>query len=309
MRSLVVFVALVTYCGWAVPVQGQVAAAANEGSPAPFPPQDSSVPAPEPPCWFPYRPAPGWFAGGEVALLTTHVSHLEPLFFGGSETEPVNDLGLNGSPRGIFGYHFAGGNALLASYRFLSASGDATNPNPAHASFIYNTLDLDYQGRIHGPWLGFTAQWQTGIRFDDIHYNTAVTEANYRETEAQRFLGAGPHFGLNLAWYAGRTGLNCFARGDLCYLVGSTRVSGTSQYIGPPDSVRYLELLDAGIHSNPPSSSVDRLLEARAEIGLGWVLPTSRWMRVEGGYLIDDFIWSEHIFTNFGPFLRYEVGF
>lgn len=286
MRSLVVLVALAAYCGWAVPVRGQVAATANEGSPLPLLPEDFSVPAPEPPSWFPYRPAPGWFAGVEGALLTTHVSHFGGLFIGDGETEPVNDLGLNVSPRGIFGYHFAGGNALLASYRFLSAAGDSNVPHFAHASFIYNTLDLDYQGRIHGPWLGFTLQWQTGIRFDSIQYNTVryFPPPYYSESWAQRFLGGGPHFGLNLAWYAGRTGLNCFARGDLGLLIGST-------------------------HDQGASSSTNALLNARGEVGLGWVLPTHCWMRFEGGYLLDAFTWSGHNFEISGPFLRYEVGF
>jgi hypothetical protein len=102
--------------------------------------------------------------------------------------------------------------------------------------------------------------------------------------------------------------LNLFARGDLGLLVGATRDSGSSKYIGPPNTFINFAPVDTSIHYTGPSYQTNVLWNARAELGLGWVLPTCRWMRFEGGYLLDDFIWASHIFTNAGPFLRFEVG-
>jgi hypothetical protein len=156
--------------------------------------------------------------------------------------------------------------------------------------------------------LFFTAQWQTGLRLDSVQYNTDTIGPTYHVQWAQHFWGAGPHLGLNLAWYAGTTGLNLFARGDLGLLVGATRDSGSSQYIGPPNTFINFAPVDTSLHLTGPSYQTNVLWNARAELGLGWVLPTCRWMRFEGGYLLDDFIWASHIFTNAGPFLRFEVG-
>src|SRR5581483_2038728 len=98
--------------------RGQSVAAANETSLCASGPDEGSTPPLQEANLFPFRPLPGWFVGVDGALLNTHVSRAGGFLEGGSE--PVNDLGLNVSPRGIVGYHFASGNALLASYRFRS---------------------------------------------------------------------------------------------------------------------------------------------------------------------------------------------
>jgi hypothetical protein len=308
MRLPIFLLALAACCCTDDRVTGQSPTETNETLPIASPPEAVSASPPAQESWSPFRPAPGWFADLGGAVLHTHVSHEQPLFFGGGESEPVNNLGWNGAPLGIVGYHFAGGNALLASYRFLSASGNSFIPDGGHAVFIYNTLDLDYQGRIHGPCLLFTSQWQTGIRFDSVQYDTDVTNSSYQEATAQHFLGAGPHGGLNLAWYAGHTGLSFFARGDVGFLIGSTRESGTSQYIPQPNTIVY-DPFGSNSHVSGPSYQTQVLLNARAQAGLNWVPPTRRWMRLEGGYLFDGFTWDAHIFSIAGPYLRYEVGF
>jgi hypothetical protein len=264
----------------------------------------------------PFRPPAGWFASADLFLTRQHSSIMGDLFWGGP-VETVPDLGTTLFPQATLGYRFEWGNAFVASYRYLSGSGQSGSgqndlPNTwfIHGSAGLNShwVDLDYRGCLHGPWLWFTFQWQTGCRIAAIDYDNRSSYTDQFEEVHWTFFGAGPHFGIDLNWYLGRTGLGTFGRGDLGLEFGSgTR--HTTTYI-PPNSNVFL------VGANGPTnfmayddSGMRTVANVIAECGLSWTPSTQRWLRFEGGLQLFFFAAESRLFTNTGPFLRCEVGF
>jgi hypothetical protein len=232
---------------------------------------------------WPYRPPPGWFAELEALLARPHIAVFS-IFPDG--IEPVPDLKRTVVPGLTLGYSLPRGNAFLVSYRYLGGEGTNQtpfpfdNPDPPwHSSVDSHWLDLDYRGALHGPACWLTFQWQTGVRLADIVYRRPGINND-------TFLGAGPHFGIDLSAYVARTGVGLFGRGDVGLLLGGGQ--------------READAVGAGVLG---------VLNGRGEVGLSWSLPTRRWVRVEGGYLAEGFTLSGHGFGFAGPFLRCAVGF
>jgi hypothetical protein len=248
----------------------------------PAPPVADSTPAVAENLW-PYRPPPGWFASVEAVLTHPRITEFNLFPEGG---DPSIDLNHTLAPRVTLGYSLAQGNAFLASYRFLGS--EVTQRNPldlgsydylVHAGVDSHWLDLDYRGALHGPACGFTIQWQTGVRLASIDFYRSYTTTD-------TFLGAGPHFGIDLSVYLARTGVGLFGRGDIGVLFGGGQKEADTVSAG------FLGVLDG-----------------RGEVGLSWSLPIQRWVRVEGGYLAQGFTLSGHGFGFGGPFVRCEIGF
>jgi hypothetical protein len=259
----------------------------------------------------PFRPPPGWFAG--AGLFQTHTYSAIALdFLGLGDREGVPNLGTTISPLAALGYRFADGNALLASYRYLGSAAGYDVPAVflrahagAHAGLTSHWVDLDYRGCLHGPWLWFTFQWQTGCRLAAIDYDVRSVSQDSSGDHHSSFFGAGPHFGTDLSWYLGRTGLGVFGRTDVGVVIGRGALDSTTHLhpggnvvvFGPPD------FQDHGAGTKDPFTLL-------VECGLSWAPATPRWLRFEGGcqaffVTLLDGRW----FTNAGPFLRCEVGF
>jgi hypothetical protein len=260
----------------------------------------------------PFRPPVGWFASADLFLTRPH-STIVDLFGGGLETVP--DLGTTISPQATLGYRFERGNGFLASYRYLGGSGRKDSLF-GDGTFFHgsdglnsNWVDLDYRGCLHGPWLWFTFRWQTGCRIAIIDYENSGHYTDRVEDLHTAFFGAGPHFGIDLDWYLGKTGFGTFGRGDGGLAIGrwtqhtATQVLPAANYTvwGPNGPGNFFAYDDTGRRS---------VLSVLAEGGLSWAPSTQRWLRFEGG--LRAFLFStgtDRWFTNLGPFLRCEVGF
>jgi hypothetical protein len=318
-------IALALLSGWGVKARAQqvLLDTADSGPappPSPFtaPPQNALIePAPTPPVTAaagdrPFRPPAGWFASADLFLASPHSTIMGFPFGGGLETVP--DLDTTLSPQATLGYRFERGNAFLVSYRYLGGSGQndhlLSDNTFVHGSagFNSNWVDLDYCGCLHGPWLWFTFQWQTGLRIAVVDYENGGNYTDRVEDVHTSFFGAGPHFGIDLNWYLGPTGLGIFGRGDVGLEFGrgtqhtATHVLPTANYTvwGPSGQTDFFAYDDSGKRT---------VLNVIAECGLSWTPPTQRWLRFESGLQSFLFSTGERWFTNIGPFLRCEVGF
>jgi hypothetical protein len=320
--ALLAAVALVG--GWCVPARAQQAppGSGDSGlSPAPSPipaapdgPLFGSAPPPPPEPSAadarPFRPPPGWFAGAGLFLTRPYSRPFLDFFFGGPG-EAVSDLGTTLSPLATLGYRFARDNALLVSYRYFGSAADNDRTYPgsyflhAHTGLSSNWVDLDYRGCLHGPWLWFTFQWQTGCRLVAVDYAARSATPYSSGKEHTTFFGAGPHFGIDLDWYLGPTGRTRPGRSDLGVVFGrTTKQAATHEY----SDGSYVVFGPTDFQTN--SAKTQGSLNGLAECGLSWAPATRRWLRFEGGYQVFWFTMTEnHLFTNSGPFLRCEVGF
>jgi hypothetical protein len=164
-------------------------------------------------------------------------------------------------------------------------------------------VDLDYRGCLHGPWLWFTFQWQTGCRIAALEYDNRSSYTDLQENDHITFFGVGPHFGIDLNWYLERTGIGTFGRGDVALEFGHGLEHTTTHFLPTPNTIV--------VGSSDVASNAYTLdaLNVLAECGLSWTPSTQRWLRVECGIRLFFFGTGDRGFTNTGPFLRCEVGF
>jgi hypothetical protein len=285
------------------PVQGDALLLPTLVAPAPAPevlpptPVFTADPEPPPADALPCRPPPGWFVGLEAFLTRPYLSNIDSSSDG---YEPVRDLDLTVAPLVTVGYRFENGSALLVSYRFLGAAGDADDWwGHWHRRIDTNWLDLDYRGRLYGPWQGFTLQWQAGARVASVVDDERNRLPGWWADDRLRFVGAGGHVGVDVNWYAEGTDLGVFGRVDVGGLLGRTtdRFRSVFQDVGGP------------IPSADTRTRTAGMFNGRAELGVSWTPATQRWLRFETGWQLFDFVWDGENFANFGPFVRCEIGF
>jgi hypothetical protein len=260
----------------------------------------------------PFRPPAGWFVAADLFLARSHSIIPPPLFWGGGPVESVPELGTSLSPQGTFGYRFERGNALLASYRYLSGSGQNDPPSTAvvhgDAGFNSHWVDLDYRGCLHGPWLWMTFQWQTGVRIAAVSYdNRSNWQDRLTVHDEINFFGAGPHFGIDLNWYLGPTGLGVFGRLDGGLVFGHGTQHTTDHF--RPSANYFIVGANGPTDVIVSDSSQSTLGTGFVECGLSFSPSTRRWLRFEGGCREFLFAAGNRLVSNFGPFLRCEVGF
>lgn len=297
--------------GFALPVQAQPLAqpgpAADIAPPPPLilaPPPPLPNAAPPPADLRPFQPPPGWFVGMEAFLVRPNVSSTD--LWGGSDP-PLPNLDLTVSPALTLGYRFEDGNAFLATYRFLGSGVSSSCMGPTNERLNAHWLDLDYRGDLHGPWLWFTFQWQTGIRLSVVDFHIGADSPYLgSQTEDDNFFGAGPHFGIDLNWYAGLTGVGVFTRADVGFLVGQGYQNTAfvqQPYYGSGN------LIFTPYSGASSATGIKGQFNVLAAAGLSYTPPTQRWLRFEGGVQLLDFIELGNNFANAGPFVRCEIGF
>jgi hypothetical protein len=304
--------ALALLTGWPFPARAQQPVQPGTGNePVPLPiltttqttsempptPAFTTTPEPCPPDPKPFRPPPGWFASVEVFLPRPYVANVDSSTDG---YEPVPNLDLSVSPQATLGYRFDWGNALLLSYRYLGSSGNNSDWwGDWHARLDSHWIDLDYRGCLHGPWKGFTFQWQTGGRVAVVEHDVRNLFSGWWSDDRMSFVGAGAHIGIDVNWYLRESALGLFGRADVGLLLGQS-------------AERYQSVFQDVNGPNPYQNTTVRTvgqLNVRAELGLSWTPPTRRWLRFEAGCQLFDFLWEGENFANVGPFVRCEIGF
>lgn len=259
--------------------------------------QESPAPPAALPTW-PLAPPPGWFLSLDAAFL-------RPFVWSDALTDdygPLNpELRRTFAPTGTVGYRFDCGASLLLSYRYLAASATTVFPpapppppgsqgpppyppsGPVQTRFASNWLDLDYRSPYLGGWHNFRVQWQAGLRGAQLFYQ------EFQAAPSFQFVGAGPHAGAELSWWAGLSGFALYAHGDLGVLAGQT-----------------MSLPWSG-----DAAAIQAIWDWRGEVGARYVLPTQPWLCVSGGYQGESFGWGPigRSFTPTGPFVRCEIAF
>ncbi|MFL5244985.1 MAG: Lpg1974 family pore-forming outer membrane protein [Gemmataceae bacterium] len=226
------------------PSQQPVLVPAVPGEPYPGQlPQPSDVPFPGqslPADRWDARPE-GLFATLETSIVGAHVKNrlANSVQIGDLFTDTVRlpsaELGGTVSPRFELGYRLPEKyGEFLASYRFLISDGTAhvfTDLGPAQlkSRINLNEIDLDYVSREFSLAPSYDLRWRLGSRlagvFFDSRLDVAVPPDNFgggaaTESISNNFLGAGPHFGLDLSRRLDVPGAWIFTRVDGAVAIG-----------------------------------------------------------------------------------------
>jgi hypothetical protein len=221
-----------------------------EPAPPPGPPQ--------PPLFGPYfeqdprldRPEwsqPGWFADVDLSAMGAHFKNRlnGTVQVGDRPPDAVHvpgaDLDWTVSPRFEAGYRLPSGfGAFGLSYRFLATQGTAIGPGPDGPAALKSHLDLhiidlDYISREFSVWPNAEAwkmQFRFGLRWASIYYDANSTESIdeavagggiFSARATDRFVGFGPHVGVELARQLHRQGFSVVGRIDGWISLGRIR--------------------------------------------------------------------------------------
>jgi hypothetical protein len=170
------------------------------------------TPAPLPSVCDPPRcAAAGFYAGLEIDLLfpELHGWLSGPVTVAGfPDTVTLTSAHFNwtGSPRIEIGYRLADNwGALAASYRAVVAQGhrtiddfDPAGPGFETSRLNMNVVDLDYLSPAYDPAPFWAFSWRAGVRIAAIYFDHRVQGEIGELSASNNFIGAGPHFGLEL---------------------------------------------------------------------------------------------------------------
>ena len=208
--------------------------------PPPLPPTDLVSPpvlAPEPwPDAPPDGPA-GFVVAAELGLVVPHVKNRLtgavpfPGFGDVTVLVPGAELNVTGAPRLELGYRMPEGfGEFLLSYRFLASDGDGAvrsfegvGTASVRSRLDLNVFDLDYASREYSPAPHWDMKWRVGARLANVYYDSRELGVFGSQRVSNRFVGAGPHLGLDLWRHLFVPGLSLYFRGEGALAVGRTR--------------------------------------------------------------------------------------
>lgn len=263
--------------------------------------------------------APGWFGLVDVAVVAPHVKNslVDSVALRGIGTDMVHapqaQLDWTGAPRIGVGYHFAQGfGDVLVSYRFLISDGTDNIPNydflgdgVAHSRLNLNVVDIDYRSREYSlaPWWGM--QWDVGARVASVFFDARADGNFLSRRTSNNFIGAGPHFGVEVSRRLDVPGLSAFAKVDGAFLLGHIDQSFEEVFYAGPVA------LGGGAANQNTTQAVPVL---NIEAGLTWV-PCNDHMRFSVGYQFEQWWYLGQVgdsraeLTDQGVFFRSEFNF
>jgi len=231
---------------------------------------------------------PGWVVAAELDLVKPHIT--------GFMSAPVNvgnqfidTVGLpspyyrwTAAPRVDLGYRFSDRDGeLLVSYRFLGDDGWATlcglptGQAGLGGNLDLNSIDLDYARHEHllGP--SWDVKWRAGLRLAASYFDYQANNPFESQQATDRFIGAGPHAGLDVSWSTGWQRLLLYGRLEGAALWGRVHQDFNETITIP--GLAPFGGADGGNHTQGvPVVSV--------EAGIGW-FPSKHWpLRLETGY-------------------------
>jgi hypothetical protein len=276
----------------------------------------------DPPDW----PQPGWFADVDLSAMGAHfknrlngtvqIDNLPP----NNVHVPGADLDWSFSPRFEVGYRLPSGfGAFGLSYRFLATQGTAIGPGPDGPADFKSRLDvhiidLDYISREFSVWPNpelWKMQWRVGLRWASIYYDANSVEpfeeaadksGIFTARSTDRFVGFGPHAGVELARQLESTGLSLVGRIDGWISLGRIRQGffEESTILGPGG-------LPVGGETHVSSSQA--VPAVNAQVGLSYRPPTYPNLEFFLGYQYE-YWWNVGRFslnTSTPPFSRGEL--
>lgn len=268
----------------------------------------------------PLGETPGFFAAAEVGLVFPHVRNrlvsdvFHPTLGPRSVRVPAVELDTTVAPRVELGYRLPEGlGAFLLSYRFFASDGSLRFPSDDSpeggritSRLDVNILDLDYASQEHSPAPAWDMKWTVGVRLANLFLDSRAEARLLSQRVSNRFLGAGPHVGLDLWRNLPIPGLSLQFRGEGALAVGNAR-QGFEEVFTLADGSR----LGA-------ASTVDRtnaVPSLHFQVGLAWTPPGWMGTRLSAGYLYEHWWFvgnagaSRADVRNQGLFLRAEYEF
>jgi hypothetical protein len=268
-------------------------------------------------CMDPPQCRSRWFGSIDLSLLAPHVtnhqrSSVNVAGFVDSAHLPGGPLDWTVSPTFSLGYRLNSGLAIEATYQNVSSEGrfwlwnfDPSGRVPMWSCFNLDRVDLDITGirtPLTTPW---EFRWRAGARIAAAYFNTRAEGDIIEQRITNRFVGAGPHVGLEAWRVLPVHGLFLFGKLDGAFLVGGARQ-------------RFEESLlftDGSIQSGTTQlNSVATPWTYRVEVGLCLAPPSVPWLRVTGAYQYEQW-WGfgngssqTHLILQ-GPILRGEFNY
>jgi len=257
-------------------------------------PNDRPFQGGDPQLDLPDFPPPGIFATVEMGLIRPHFANRlnGAVGLGGGRADvvavPAADLDWTVAPRFELGYRIPdGAGELLLSYRFLISQGQAdvlSDEGPLHlkSRLDTNVFDFDYANR--DPLLThWEMRWRAGVRLAFFYFDSQddrpmpaalLARAPLQQGDTSRFIGAGPHAGMEL-----------FRRFDIPGLAFYAAVDGAGMY-GRVHQTFEESFPDSG----PASFSYGTYGKSQgvgmigAQLGLNWAPPRNTALRFFLGY-------------------------
>jgi hypothetical protein len=232
---------------------------------------------------------PGWFGAVEFGVVKPHVKNRldGSVSFGDQFDDPVHLPGAHldwaVAPRFDLGYRLGDGlGEFVVSYRFLSSEGRTTLTNFdlfsdsgdawLRSRLDVNVLDFDY-GNCIALGTRCDLNWRAGVRLASVYFDSLALGEVTEQRVSNRFVGAGPHAGLDLWYHFSLPGLGVFARVDGALLIGSTHQSFEETFV----------FSDGEFGSASTRNSTRTVPMIDAQLGVGWAPPGSR-LRFTAGY-------------------------
>jgi Legionella pneumophila major outer membrane protein precursor len=229
----------------------------------------------------PRLPQPGWFTDIEVAVVDPHVKNkLVDTVTVGAATDTVTlqngRVDWTAAPRFEVGYRLESGfGEFILGYQFMVSSGSETAAALDAAGTLTSrlniqTVDLDYASSEWSLWPCWDMKWRFGMRLESIFFDSRLVEpfaaaaagsGTFAEQDSSWFMGAGPHWGLELARTWHEYGLALFSRVDGWISLGRITqdfIADTTTGTGLTEDVRSQAVVqltvDAGLRWRPPSN-------------------------------------------------------
>jgi hypothetical protein len=212
-------------------------------------------------------PQPGWLAEIQGLAANPHVRYWSnlrgPVRLPGGVTDFVSVPGAHlswaASPAILLGYRLPSGfGEFTIGYRYLASDGTQTLPELAGPSSVrsrldMNLVDFDYRSRELSLWPWLDMKWWAGGRFSNLYFDSnqstnstlagTGTEVSDRHV-TNRFVGFGPHAGLELAYFLHEREWSLLGRIEGAGMLGritqgfsetTTTSSGTTAYSSSQD--------------------------------------------------------------------------
>jgi hypothetical protein len=270
------------------------------------PPEPPHGPMAPPPPYFemdplldpPPLPLPGPFAAVEVGVLVPHVKNglIDTVSVGDRNPDlvalPSAPLDWTGAPRFEVGWRLPSGfGEFVLGYRFFNSDGRGVIAGPdgpagLRSRVALNVADLTYASREISLWPNWDMKWMFGLRYASVYFDSQAAQP-FDQADAgtgiltqrvtNRYVGFGPHAGLELARRWPGTGLELAARVDLTTLLGRIRQGffETTTDLGPTGEPLGGQDHQSGSQSVP-------VVNVRA--GLTWQPPDRCFLRLFLGY-------------------------
>ncbi len=193
----------------------------------------------------PQLPPPDWFADVDLLYAKAHVkNNLTNAGIAGGAPDvvrlPSAPLDWTVAPRFELGRNLPSGfGAIALSYRFLTTDGNGLaqgldGPAVLRSRLDLNIADLDYISHEFSLWPNWDMTWRFGGRLGCAYFDSRADEpfaaaaagsGVFEQRNSNRFLGFGPHAGVEVDRRAKGTGLSLFASSDFWIDLGRIQQS------------------------------------------------------------------------------------